>query len=443
MVDSRETTVSPLCRRAMVFLAFIIVIAVSSIGALAGQLRASVVKVDITPDKPQWLLGYAPRQSTGIHDHLFHRIVAMDDGKTQFYLISTDICLASPSVYDEVTQTIEQQTGIKPSSVWWTFTHTHAAPEIGPPGMGEVFLGTRYNHDHNTEYSAWAKQQLIQGVKDARDKLQPARLVVGWGYASASINRRAHNEEGEDFLGLNPDGPVDHQIGLIRLEKADGSLLALIANYAMHGTALGGENPLISGDAPGVVAEYVEEKLGAPMLYIQGAAGNQAPIYTVQKDFKAAHLDAFKVLLGDHIIAANAHLGPASPEVELTLGQQIVESPRKEGLAWPADLGNYTRTTSAGVNMIRMPIHFLLINHDTAIWTAPLELFVEVSMGVREHSPFPYTFYFGYANGWLGYLPSKEEFASGGYEPHVSAFTPEGGPDLARVVETYLSGKAR
>jgi hypothetical protein len=62
----------------------------------AAQFRASVVKIDITPDKPQWLLGYGPRQSTGVHDHLYHRIVAMDDGSTQFFLISTDICHYSP-----------------------------------------------------------------------------------------------------------------------------------------------------------------------------------------------------------------------------------------------------------------------------------------------------------------------------------------------------------
>ena len=43
--------------------------------------RASVVKVDITPDSPQWLLGYSARKSTGVHDRIFHRIVAMDDGR--------------------------------------------------------------------------------------------------------------------------------------------------------------------------------------------------------------------------------------------------------------------------------------------------------------------------------------------------------------------------
>ena len=31
------------------------------------RFRASVVKMDITPDKPKMLLGYAARQSTGIN----------------------------------------------------------------------------------------------------------------------------------------------------------------------------------------------------------------------------------------------------------------------------------------------------------------------------------------------------------------------------------------
>ena len=267
---------------------------VGSCTALAGAFRASAVKIDITPDEPQWLLGYDARQSTGVHDHIFHRIVALDDGTTQFFLVSTDICLYSPSVYDEISRELSAQMGINPLQVWWTVTHTHAAPEVGPPGLGEVFLGGRYEHDHNTEYTARVKKQLLDGIAEARAKLEPARLGVGWGYASATINRRARNEEGPAFLGLNPDGPVDHRIGLLRLEKTDGKLIALIANYGMHGTVLSGKNTLITGDAPGIVADYVEEKLGVPMLYVNGAAGNQAPIYTVYPDFKSGHLSNLK-----------------------------------------------------------------------------------------------------------------------------------------------------
>ena len=70
--------------------------------------RASAVEVDITPDSPQWLMGYAARQSTGVHDKIFHRIVAFDDGRTRFYIVSSDLCLFSPGVYDEVAATSER-----------------------------------------------------------------------------------------------------------------------------------------------------------------------------------------------------------------------------------------------------------------------------------------------------------------------------------------------
>jgi hypothetical protein len=300
----------------------------------------------------------------------------------------------------------------------------------------------RYTHAPNTDYAVQFRQALLQGIKEARDKLQPARLGVGWGFARANINRRARNEQGPAFLGLNPDGPTDRQIGLIRLEKADGTPLALIANYAMHGTVLGGANTLVSGDAPGIVADYVEAKWGAPMLYLNGAAGNQAPIYTVNPDFRSGHLKAFEVLLGDPILAANARITSTTPQVELTLGSDIVETPRRAGLGWAPDLASYSRTTSDGTALVRMPVRFLRINHDVAIWSAPIELFCEIAIDVRNQSPFPYTFYFGYANGSFGYLPTKEEFPRGGYEPNTSPFTAAAGDDLERVVLQYLQGQA-
>lgn len=409
----------------------------------AGQLKASVVKLDITPDSSQWLLGYGPRQSTGFHDRLYHRIVALDDGETQFFLVSTDLCLVSPAFYDEVTASLEKETGIKPLQVWWSFTHTHAAPEVGPPGLGVAFLGDRFHHEPNLQYTARVKQALLDGIKQARAQLVPAKLGVGWGMAFANINRRARDEEGPAFLGLNPDGPADRQIGLIRLEKADGKLLALIANYSMHGTVLGDTNTLISGDAPGIVADYVEEKLGAPMLYINGAAGNLAPIYTVYPDFESGHLSQFRVLLGDKIIAANQLMGRTTSNVHLALGEKIVETPRKSGMDWVPELKNYLRETKGGDKVVLLPLRFLQINNDIAIWSAPLELFCEISLEIRAASPFPYTFYFGYTNGWLGYMPTKQEFTYGGYEPSVSPYTGQAEGDVVRTVTSYWQGRTR
>jgi neutral ceramidase len=402
--------------------------------------RASVVKIDITPGNSQYLLGYNARKSTGVHDHIYHRIVALDDGTTQFFLISTDICIVSPSEYDRMAAQIKNQFGISPMNLWWTTTHTHSAPEVGKSGLDKIFIGERYQHEIDTEYTALVEHKLIDGIQEARQKLSPARLGVGWGFSQANINRRAKDVDGKSSLGIDPDGPVDRRIGLLRIDSQDGTPIVLIANYPIHGTVLGASNLEISGDAPGIVSEYVEQKIGAPLIFINGAAGNLAPIYSVYASPESGHLSQFRVLLGDKILDANRKISATTDQVILSSESLIVETPRKPGLSWPSDFGDYTRTTNAGVIMVRLPIRFLKINEDIAIWSAPLELFCEISNEIREHSPFPYTFYFGYTNGWLGYLLPEIEYKYEGYEPTVSPYTPRAAKDLTEAVITYLQG---
>lgn len=91
--------------------------------------------------------------------------------------------------------------------------------------------------------------------------------------------------------------------------------------------------------------------------------------------------------------------------------------------------------------MVRLPIRFLNINDDVAIWSAPLELFNEISNEIRDRSPFRYTFHFGFTNGWLGYLPTAAAWEHGGYEVEtVSPYTPSAAKDLTQAVLTYLEG---
>lgn len=409
----------------------------------AQNFKAAVSKVDITPDNPQMLLGYQARQSKGVYDKIYHRIAILDDGKTQFVLISTDICLISPSQYDKLTARLQKEFKINPINVWWAATHTHSAPEVGPAGLPAVFLGDRYKHDFDVKYTDLVEQKIIDGIAEARKKLVPAKLGIGWGHSNANMNRRAKDINGKASLGMNPDGPVDRKIGMLKLEKEGGGLMALIANYAIHGTVMSGENLLISGDAPGVVSEYVEEKLGAPLLFINGAAGNIAPLYSVYPSPQAGRLNQFKEMLGNRIIEADKNITSASGKVKLESGGMTVEIPRKKDLGWPADLGNYTRTTNTGENMVKLPVRFLKINNDVAIWSAPLELFCEISNEVRDRSPFPYTFYFGYTNGWLGYLLAEEELKYGGYEPSVSPYAPGAAKILTESVVNHIQGTMR
>lgn len=406
-----------------------------------GIFRAAVVKVDITPDEPKMLLGYQARQSTGVHDRIYHRIVVLDDGITRFVLVSSDICVISPSEYDHVASLLQHRLGIAPENFWWSLTHTHSAPEVGVPGLPEVFMGERYKHAVDTAYTSFVEQKILEGVEQACKQLVKAKLGVGWGHSNANINRRGIDVNGKASLGMNPDGAVDRRIGIIRVDKEDGSPLVLIANYAIHGTALGGANLKISGDVPGIVAGYVEEKTGAPLLFINGAAGNLAPIYSTYPSVSSAHLSEFKVLLGDRILEANRQLTYTTGKVRLFAGKTVIETPRKEGLAWPSDLGDYTRSTGKDKHVVKLPARFLKINSDIAIWSLPVELFCEISNEIRERSPYAYTFYYGYTNGWLGYLPAAGQFKYGGYEVEtVCPYTPAAEQDLMDAVLNYLQG---
>ena len=206
-------------------------------GDAAGPFRAACVQIDITPDTPQWLHGYGPRQSTEVHDRIYHRIAALDDGTRTFYLVSTDICTISPSFYDAFCERLEREAGIAPENVWWATTHTHSAPHVGPQEMTPLFmstLGDRFSIDHDTAYWTSVSDKLIEGIEEARSRLEPARLGIAAATADANVNRRQRTEDGRIVLGVNPDGPVDRRMGVFRLERPDGTPIGLIVNYAIQ-----------------------------------------------------------------------------------------------------------------------------------------------------------------------------------------------------------------
>lgn len=401
--------------------------------AAAQPLRAGAAKVDITPRNAQWLLGYQARQSNGVLDRIYHRVLALESGGTPFYLISSDLCLFSPTFYDSVTRELQTRAGIDPKHVLWSVTHTHAAPEVGPPDMYKALLG-RSDHEWDREYTAFATDALIDAVRTAHGKLEPARLALATTTSNANINRRARDVDGRISLGLNPDGPVDRQVNLLRIVRSDGTPIALVVNYAMHGTVMSGQNLKISGDGPGVVAAYLEEQLGGTVLYVNGAAGNIAPIYSVYADPNSGHLSQFRVLLGEPVIAAVKRMPPGTDRVAIRHAEHVVETPRRADLAWPDDLAPYA---TADRRRVRVPLRFVALN-EAVIWTAPVEMFCEIAMAIRDGSPFKHTVYFGYTNGWFGYLPTAKGFEEGGYEPRTSPFTQQAETDLRTAVTTVL-----
>jgi neutral ceramidase len=103
-------------------------------------------------------------------------------------------------------------------------------------------------------------------------------------------------------------------------------------------------------------------------------------------------------------------------------------------------LAAYSRAGSKP--LVKLPIRFARIN-GAPLRAAPVEMFCEIAMDVRDHSPFPHTFYFGYTNGWFGYLHTAKAFEEGGYEPCTPPFAPAAYSHMREGVIAPLQGLTR
>src|SRR6478736_2476979 len=103
-------------------IALIVLLLLAPVVPARADLRAADVKTDITPKNAQWLLGYQARQSDGVHDNIYHRVLALEAGGTPFYLISTEVCLFSPNFYEAVMRELQTRADINPEQVWWSVT---------------------------------------------------------------------------------------------------------------------------------------------------------------------------------------------------------------------------------------------------------------------------------------------------------------------------------
>ena len=112
----------------------------------------------------------------------------LDDGHRTLYIISSDLALFSPGYCDQVLKDVQAQLDIAPDDIWWTATHTHSAPEVGPPGVPVIFMPERYKQagtgDSNPEYTQLVEAKLIEGLRLVRESLRPARLGIGTGFPS-------------------------------------------------------------------------------------------------------------------------------------------------------------------------------------------------------------------------------------------------------------------
>jgi hypothetical protein len=390
-----------------------------------------------------------------VHDELHARCLVLDDGTTRVAFVICDTTMISRELVDRARQLISQTTGIPPSHILISATHTHSSPRLIDLGLGEA----------NRRYEDFAVQRMADGVRRAINNLAPARL--GWGSAQKPehvFNRRwllkpdhslvnpfggktdlAWMYPGKE-VALEPAGPVDPEVAFLAVQHSDGRPLAVLANYALH-YAGGIPSGTISADYFGVFSRRLEELLGATAgdppfvaMMSNGTCGDVAnvrvgdagaprpalPAYGKMRN--VGHDVAEAVATAFNTIQFQDRTPLAAVESEISLGIRRPDAARLEwakNTAVPGPPSNkltrpqiYAREALHLAEMPpQEPVRLQAIRiGDIAIGAIPCEVFAETGLAIKKQSPARHTFVIELANGFHGYLPTPRQHELGGYE---------------------------
>jgi len=402
-------------------------------------VKVGFAEVDVTPPLGVRMAGFfEDRTVEGIHDPLFARAMAIDNGEHPLILLTCDLISLKGETARRVREAIAAGTGVAPDSIAMSATHTHTGP-----ATSHVFL-----KPPDDGYVERLARDLPAAAQAAWGSRQPARLGVGWGFEGRlSHNRRfmmrsakqvmMHPPKGSTDI-LYQEGRVDPEVGVISARTEDGEPLGCLLNFACHVNVVGGSE--VSADYPGHFAAAMKARQGERHvgLFANGCCGNLCQIDVFDPDRNDwGHEWARRMgeRLADDVLKVEAGM-EFRDEVKLDSRLVELQFPMRRIpdslLEWSAEvrrrpeLQNIVDSTYAEMafelreEVRRSPtfpgmVQALRVG-DIGLALLPGEVFVEYGLDIKLHSPACRTLVVELANGVVGYVPTKEAFAGGGYE---------------------------
>lgn len=410
----------------------------------AGQWRAGIAKLDITPSEPLRLSGYGGREQphTAVADGLHARALTLywsdvqtsDELQQPLLIVSVDSIAVTGYVTDHVANWLQQKHGIARSQLALCSTHSHTAPHL-PSGLMNLF--SQPMSQEQFAASQRYQQQVIDSICTAIDQalnnqVSDVRVELGMAETDFAVQRRVIENGRWTNFGIQVDGQVDRRVRVLRVTRSDGSLLAATYQYACHCTSLGPEFNQISGDWAGLSASRLEDMYSAVFLPIIGCGGDANP--NPRGSYDAAQQNALKMVDAVKRVLETKDLPslPAPTRIQTGMVGLEPEQPTQQTLVELSE--------SQDVNQQRWAKHFQEVRQrmgrlpesspmSVHVWTfgdalnwifMGAEVVVDYQFLIEKEMPSSQTWVAAYTNDCLGYVASQQQRDEGGYEVDYS-----------------------
>lgn len=427
-------------------------------------LQAGAALSNITPFLGGGIVGNFgnPPEAKYIHDELYAKCLALDDGQEQIAIVIVDNLSINREVFDYARKLIGENTGMKPENVLMAATHTHSS--VSASSVGDE----RMNYNYETgldEYQTFVARRIADGVRRAIYQKEPAK--IGWSSVDVPqhvFNRRWIMKEGTDvpnpFGGqdkarmnpgvgnpnlLEPAGKTDPEVYFVSVQALDGRPIALLANYSLHYVG-GVPNDHITSDYFGAFAEQFSRLIDAgnkaPGFVAMMSNGTSGDVNNINVKGSAERMQSYQkmqIVARDVAKAVYDNYNKISYKTDVKLGAAYsnlnlkVRKPTpemlaraKEVVANPDGIRKYhplepTYAKRAIQMQEKWPANIDIVMQtlrigDLGIAAVPFETFTETGLEIKAKSPFKSTFTIELSNGNYGYLPTPEQHELGGYE---------------------------
>lgn len=390
-------------------------------------MKVGTAQVDITPKPGVELSGFAARTqpSTGVLDPLFAKALYLADGGERVLWIHCDLVGFDREIVLEFREWAQQRFGLAAGQVMLSATHTHSGPCT-------IYVEECGRYDQ--AYVKFLQGRLREGAETALARAEDCEVVTAEGHLDLAVDRRQQVSK-----------HTDPRVAALGFRRSDGAFKAVAVNYPMHPVALGSSNRRISADMPGQTALRLSRQLpGNPaVLVTNGACGNLNPPaenvpFTQVELWGKQVAEAVVPLLKRATPLQGARLRVIARVFPLpmdTLDVNGIEAFAKRALLdqkslaeWGDKYGrvveHWRSSLIAEIQAGRSNGHreaelFAVCIGDIILLGANAEVFSEFTDWLRRGSE-KKVYLIGYANGDLGYLPTRAAYAEGGYEVEVA-----------------------